>query len=71
MAINKFKMGMRAVVGGFITAGLGGLLAPFTSQLTFIPATKLLIQGLTPHVVIAYGLAYLVADLINERFLKN
>jgi len=71
MAKINWKLILRGLVGGVITAVGGTFLVPVVNQLfVFIPQTKLLIQGLTPHVIIAFGTAYIIADMVNQRFLK-
>ena len=68
MAGLDLKMLGRALVGGLVTAGIGTLLLPIVNQLiTFVPQTKLLIEGLTPHVAIAYGIGFAVADWAIRR----
>lgn len=68
---RNWKTYVRAALGGAIVYVVGSYLVnPINQFLTFIPATDLLIKGLTPHVVIAYGTAVLLADWLGEKFLK-
>lgn len=72
MADFNWTMLGRAGVGGAITAVVGTYLVPVANAFfTFIPQTNLLISGLTPHVVVAYGTSYAIADWVNQRWLKQ
>ena len=67
----NWKLILRGLTGGAITAVGGTFLVPIANQLfVFIPQAKLLIQGLTPHVLVAFGTAYVIADMVNQRFFK-
>lgn len=60
----------KAALGGSITAILGNYLLPVAnSLLTFIPQ-KTFFLGVTPHSVVAYGIAFWAAMLANEKVLK-
>lgn len=70
--MDNWKMVWRSLVGGGITAVVGTYLVPVMNQLlAFVPQTKLLIQGLTPHVLLAYGLAFALADWINNKWIRQ
>ena len=65
------KLYLRALLGGTITGVVGGMLLPIAKTwITFIPQIKLLLDGLTPHFLVAYGVGYLIADKINTKFIK-
>lgn len=74
MVQNPFK-NWKIYIRGVITAAfifvVGGYLLPVVNSLfKFIQPYKILITGLTPHVLIAYGIAAVIADAINESILK-
>lgn len=65
------KLYLRAVLGGGVTGVIGGILLPYANTyITFIPQIKLLLEGLTPHFLVAYGVGYLIADKINMKLIK-
>lgn len=67
--MHRLKQVGRALLGGAITAFGGTFIVPFINQLlVFTPFqnnTKIVLGA-----VIAYGIAYALADYINERFVK-
>lgn len=74
MSFENFKKasgyGEGAIAGAITFVGGQWATGIVNSALTFIPQTKLLIAGLTPHVVVGYGLAAMVAMSVNRYIFK-
>jgi len=77
MVKTKFslKMVLRAILGGSITFVAGSFLLTYVLQLlAFIPTATPWSQwlpDLTYHAMIAYGLGFMLADLINENLINT
>ena len=57
------KMFGRLLVLGAVTAVVGGFLS---GMLTFLPSTKLLIQGLSWNSAVSYGVGVAVGDWVTK-----
>ncbi len=67
MAMDLKQVGM-VFVGGAVTSAVGTILVPIANQvLSFIPQMKLLVDGLTPHVALSYGVGFIAATYINKK----
>ena len=59
------------LLGGAITVFLGAFLVPYANKfLSIIPQLKILMAGVTPHVLIAYSIGYFVAHMTVQKILK-
>lgn len=71
----SFKLVIRAILGGAVTALVGGFLLPqLLTLLTFVPTATPWSQWLpllTYHAIIAYGIGFMLADFINENLINT
>ena len=68
MAKFDMKMLGMVLVGGSITSVVGSFVLPYANQfLSFIPQIKLLVDGLTPHVALSYGLGFTLGMMAVKK----
>jgi len=67
MAMDLKQVGM-VFVGGSVVSLVGTILVPILNQaLSFVPQVKLIVDGLTPHVALSYGLGFVAAIWANKK----